>query len=585
MTRRLLIPYLLFLPILSACEDPAPPDPPVLRVDVSTEGAAADLDADGYALSIDSDSIRYIAPNGSATISDLEPGERIVLIGGVESNCAHTGANPQFVTLQYGQTAEVAFTLACVPRRGNLEVAITTTGDSADSDGYLLEILSYANGGPDVLFSGAVAANDALSLENVVAGPGEARLSGVASNCRVTGQNPRATEVAHGRTFWVGFDVACLAPLEIEVTVGTTGELTPGGYTIVAIGEADWKSIQAPANGTVRITGLEPGNYGIHLQDAPPSCDAVVHHQTAAGVLGGTVQLDFAVDCAAPREFAFVSAADGDPEIYLALDDGSGLTRLTENTAADEHPAWSPDGTRIAFTSDRNGDREIYVMNADGSDVIRLTEQPGPDHRPAWSPDGATILFVSERDGGDAEIYAMAPDGTDVTRITDFAGVDADPAWSPDGARIAFTRDDVLHVMNADGTGAEPLTTADPYYIRVESGPAWSPDGTRLAYAVVWCGGYYYYPEDCGPSEIAYVEMAGASAVAGDAAPAGLDVGDPGARDPAWYPDGRKITYTFEGTCDGPAECGTSVRLLRPEVETLTLVERFASSPAWRRSP
>ena len=46
--------------------------------------------------------------------------------------------------------------------------------------------------------------------------------------------------------------------------------------------------------------------------------------------------------------------------------DGSGVVRLTDHSARDGEPAWSPDGQRIAFSSDRDGNYDIYVMNADG---------------------------------------------------------------------------------------------------------------------------------------------------------------------------------------------------------------------------
>jgi hypothetical protein len=38
-----------------------------------------------------------------------------------------------------------------------------------------------------------------------------------------------------------------------------------------------------------------------------------------------------------------------------------------------DHPAWSPKGEKLAFVSNRAGNDEIYVMNAKGSGVTRLT--------------------------------------------------------------------------------------------------------------------------------------------------------------------------------------------------------------------
>jgi Tol biopolymer transport system component len=66
--------------------------------------------------------------------------------------------------------------------------------------------------------------------------------------------------------------------------------------------------------------------------------------------------------------------------------DGSGQTNLTNNSAWDASPNWSPDGTRIAFESDRDDNWEIYVMNADGSDQTNLTNNSAYDTSPAWSP-------------------------------------------------------------------------------------------------------------------------------------------------------------------------------------------------------
>jgi Tol biopolymer transport system component len=66
-------------------------------------------------------------------------------------------------------------------------------------------------------------------------------------------------------------------------------------------------------------------------------------------------------------KIAFISTHDGDPEIFVMNANGTGLRKLTDNTAVDAAPSWSPDGGKIVFTSDRSGSFELYSMNADGS--------------------------------------------------------------------------------------------------------------------------------------------------------------------------------------------------------------------------
>ena len=51
-------------------------------------------------------------------------------------------------------------------------------------------------------------------------------------------------------------------------------------------------------------------------------------------------------------------------ELYSINADGSDRRRLTNHSAMDVYPNWSPDEEKIVFSSDRDGPRKIYVIDA-----------------------------------------------------------------------------------------------------------------------------------------------------------------------------------------------------------------------------
>lgn len=184
-------------------------------------------------------------------------------------------------------------------------------------------------------------------------------------------------------------------------------------------------------------------------------------------------------------KIAFQSTRDGNQQIYIMNEDGSGQTRLTRNTANDGYPAWSPDGRKIAFASDRTGTWQVFVMNADGGGQTDLTRNVANDGYPSWSPDGRKIVFASKRDSPIPDkydnIYVMDADGSNVIRLTNIVAEDVHPAWSPDGQKIAFASDRdghrEIYIMN--GLGLVKITNT-VYY---DDYPAWSPDGRKIAFA------------------------------------------------------------------------------------------------------
>jgi TolB protein len=159
---------------------------------------------------------------------------------------------------------------------------------------------------------------------------------------------------------------------------------------------------------------------------------------------------------------------DGNPEIYVGTADGQNLRRLTNNSAADITPVFSPDGSRIAFVSDRDGSPQVYVMSADGSGQRRVTFQGNYNQTPAWSPDGSTLAYAS-RVGGNYDIFTVNVSGGGVRRLTENQGSNSDPTYSPDGRLIAFSSSrGGIFVMNQDGLAQQQILAGGGETLRWE---------------------------------------------------------------------------------------------------------------------
>lgn len=110
----------------------------------------------------------------------------------------------------------------------------------------------------------------------------------------------------------------------------------------------------------------------------------------------------------------------GNCGIYIMDENGANPTRLTTD-ASDNAPVWSPDGKRVAFMSAQDGNWEVYVVNLANPRPRRLTTNPANDGLPAWSPDGQRIAFLSDRDGIWA-IHLMNSDGSDQRQLVPTGG-------------------------------------------------------------------------------------------------------------------------------------------------------------------
>ena len=234
------------------------------------------------------------------------------------------------------------------------------------------------------------------------------------------------------------------------------------------------------------------------------------------------------------KRLAYISTAEGSAaQLHVRWMASGEAVRITGLPDAPTGIAWSPDGRQIAYAMFVPGDAmklgtlppkpegaqwaqpleihtavthrsdgegyvkpgfsHIFLVSADGGAPRQLTFGSVHDNGPlSWAPDGREILFSSnrspawEREPLNSEVHALDVASGAIRAITNRDGPDAQPAVSPDGRLIAYTgfddkrlgyQNDILYVMNRDGSGRRALTEG---LDRGAESPIWAADGRSI---------------------------------------------------------------------------------------------------------
>ena len=262
----------------------------------------------------------------------------------------------------------------------------------------------------------------------------------------------------------------------------------------------------------------------------------------------------------------------------------------------DNSPAWSPDGKTLAFLSARDGNSQVYLLSMDGGEAKKLTKLSTGADLFHWSPDGKTIAFTSsvypdcaedacneKRDeekekskvkarlydhllyrhwdhwseGKRSHLFVIPSDGSAAARdLTSGANYDVPPEersglgdfnFSPDSAEICYSA--VTDKVEATSTNADlflvPVAGGDSKRITSQPGfdgnPVYSPDGRHIAYHAQLTAGY----ESDRWRVMLYDRQSGRSE--------NLSEGfDRSAADLAWSPDSKTIFFLAENETQQP---------------------------------
>jgi len=233
---------------------------------------------------------------------------------------------------------------------------------------------------------------------------------------------------------------------------------------------------------------------------------------------------------------AYVSAAEGSPQLYVRWMDSGQTALLTNLVEAPGAIAWSPDGKSIAFTQLvpankpplatppakpegaqwappvkvidsvvyrvdgegylESGFQHVFVVSSEGGSPRQLTEGDFNDDGPlSFTPDGKSIVFSANReadwelDSQESEVFSVDIAGAKLTQLTTRDGPDNAPVVSPDGRKIAYLGFDDrlqgyqvthLYVMDIDGRNSR-LVTAD--FDRDVAEPRWAADSRGVYFS------------------------------------------------------------------------------------------------------
>jgi len=366
--------HVLAAALFLACgggDSTAPPGLATLELRIITTGV--DIDADGFALTVDNEAPRNIPANGTSSMSILS-GSHALALDGLAVNCDVTSA-PTTISVVAGTTTPVDIQASCTPYLRNAIVFVTDQFGAGE-----LMVMR-----PDGSRRTRLTSDQVLYFAPAISPDGQS--IAVASFVGATSEGIYLLDrFGRGRTKLVN-----------RSNFDGSPAWSPDGTRIAFRSDfpgptgADHSRIFIVNRDGTGVRQLTPETAGYTTDDGPS--------WSPNGAQIAFSQLN---------------------TLYLINPDGTGLT---STGVAGHHPAWSPDGSQIAY--EFNG---ISVM--DRSFNQRSLTTSSSDNIARWSPDGRQLVFARVESGKN-QLYRINMDGTGLAKISSSSQSDSEPSWSP----------------------------------------------------------------------------------------------------------------------------------------------------------
>lgn len=434
---------------------PLPPVPELASVSVAPDAVTGGIPSTGTV------TLTANAPSGGAVVT--------------LASSRVTATVPASVTVHAGQVS-ATFAVATTAVAADEQVVITASYAGVDRTATLTVAAP-----PPVLVGVAISP---LRLTGAGSATGTVTLSGAAPAAGMSIQL-QSDQTAATVPAWVtvaagaataSFTVSAAA-VDAEVQATVTARLGGASFsaplTLVPVA----CGLRAPGAQWLAYSGGPNGGYDIRAMRADGTCQARLTRHADS---------EFYATWSPSGTIAYMSWRTGLMRIFL-LDFTTGEERILDTGDLEAtSPAFSPDGTLIAFEGYPPGAQtssDVYVVPVAGGTPVNVSQGTAYNAGPAWSPDGQTLYFVSNRTGR-YDLWKVPAAGGASTQLTTASRILGRPAPTPDGTGVAFARPAagaaVTEVVILDVSSGPSAGTVRVVTSQLDSEPTFHRTGAQL---------------------------------------------------------------------------------------------------------